>query len=120
MENKKYIIEVDKDNYMIGLYKTEVDRIMEVDEQTYNKIINGDIGYAWHYINDEWVKELVADTETLKEMRAIYCFYLLDNRSKFWWDNLTEEQNNELKQWYQDWLKVTETKVIPTKPEWLN
>ena len=30
-----------------------------------------------------------------------------------------EEQKTELLTWYQAWLDVTETGIIPEKPEWL-
>jgi hypothetical protein len=32
---------------------------------------------------------------------------------------LTADQKNELNVWYQAWLDVTTTKVVPKDPEWL-
>ena len=55
----------------------------------------------------------------LKERRATECFSVI-NRGKMWYDQLSEEQYLELRQWYFDWLNVTETRKIPTKPMWLN
>lgn len=41
------------------------------------------------------------------------------NRGKLWYDSLSEVQEQELNEWYDAWLKVTETLVIPLKPIWL-
>lgn len=56
--------------------------------------------------------------DLLREQREIECFPIV-NRGKLWYDKLTERQINELDKWYQAWLDVTETKVIPIKPSWL-
>lgn len=69
----------------------------------------------------EYTKEELEEIELnkLREQREIECFQII-NRGKLWYDTLTEEQVIELNQWYQYWLDITETKVIPTKPSWLN
>ena len=54
-----------------------------------------------------------------REQRKNECFPII-NRGKLWYDCLTSEQLAELKKWYHDWLNVTETLIIPIKPEWLN
>ena len=59
-----------------------------------------------------------ATKATLRSTREKECFHVV-NRGKAWYDTLTAEQEDELKQWYKEWLDVTETKVKPTKPEWL-
>lgn len=56
--------------------------------------------------------------DNLRSKRESECFSVI-NRGKLWYDTLTEKQLNELQQWYNDWLDVTETKVIPTKPSWI-
>ena len=82
-------------------------------------IIDGFDG--WQYLFE------FTQTEDYKDLYRLYllrlqrkeeCFEIV-NRGKVWYDNLTEEQHQELDKWYEDWLKVTETKVIPTKPSWL-
>ncbi len=54
----------------------------------------------------------------LRKSREYQCFSII-NRGQLWYNTLTEAQIQELNQWYQDWLDVTETKVIPTKLSWL-
>lgn len=58
------------------------------------------------------------EIEGLRSRRASECFSVID-RSILWHNRLTEEQKTELNVWYQAWLNVTETKVIPEKPAWL-
>ena len=55
----------------------------------------------------------------LRGLREKECFSVI-NRGKLWYNLLTNEQLTELKNWYTDWLNVTDTLEIPVKPEWLN
>lgn len=57
--------------------------------------------------------------EILRDRRERECFSII-NRGKAWYDLLTLEQEAELKEWYEKWLNVTETEIIPDRPEWLN
>lgn len=59
------------------------------------------------------------ELDTLRQRRETECFSII-NRGQFWYDLLTKEQKAELRVWYQNWLDVTDTKVIPTKPSWLD
>lgn len=54
----------------------------------------------------------------LRACRAAECFSVID-RSVLWHNSLTDLQKAELSAWYTAWLNVTETKVIPEKPAWL-
>lgn len=66
--------------------------------------------------------KILDETERLsvfRKQRETECFPII-NRGKLWYDCLTLEQLVELKQWYKDWLDVTDTLVIPVKPKWLN
>ena len=56
--------------------------------------------------------------EFLREYREIVCFSVI-NRGLLWYDTLTEEQVEELRTWYNEWLNVTRTKIIPQPPSWL-
>lgn len=68
-------------------------------------------------VGEETVPELTIGD--LRYMRDIQCFPII-NRGALWYDRLTTEQKEELNTWYQAWLDVTETKIIPDKPTWLN
>lgn len=61
-------------------------------------------------------KEEVLDG--LRERRNVECFSII-NRGKLWYDTLTQEQLVELNNWYNAWLNVTQTEIIPTKPTWI-
>lgn len=67
---------------------------------------------ARYFTDETLVKEL-------RRRRSLECFPIV-NRGKLWYDLLTMEQEAELKQWYEDWLNVTETKVIPVRPRWFD
>lgn len=116
MNDKNQIV---KDSY------SPFDGAIEIDLSEY-KVINGFDGrlYFESYTHtDEYQNRAVEyaktqDLDELRRRREKECFAIVD-RSKLWYDTLTSEQLAELKAWYNEWLKVTETKVIPTKPKWL-
>ena len=66
---------------------------------------------------------IIVNTEkelnTLRELRAKECFPVV-NRGKLWYDCLSAEQLIELRDWYFNWLDVTETRTMPIAPSWLN
>lgn len=55
----------------------------------------------------------------LRSRREKECFAVI-NRGLLWYDKLTKTQLNELYEWYNKWLDVTITGVVPAKPLWLN
>ena len=57
--------------------------------------------------------------DELRFQREKKCFPII-NRGALWYERLSEEQKAELDAWYQAWLNVTETLVIPENPSWLN
>ena len=65
---------------------------------------------------EEIVLELTI--EDFRYMREVQCFPVI-NRGILWYERLSTEQKEELNIWYQAWLDVTETKLIPVAPEWL-
>lgn len=85
-----------------------------------------DVFRAYRYENGELIldadklqvlqDERVADV--LRHRREKVCFPYI-NRGYLWYSKLTEEQKTELAVWYQAWLDVTDTKVVPIAPEWL-
>lgn len=81
---------------------------------------------AYKYENGKFIfdesKEKAIDLEQTKEelrkRRKEECFSVVD-RSQLWYNHLTSEQLQDLEKWYNDWLVVTETLVVPEKPNWL-
>ena len=59
-----------------------------------------------------------ATKEELRIRRERECFSFV-NRGQLWYGTLTVKQLAELTSWYLAWLKVTDTKVVPEKPSWL-
>lgn len=56
--------------------------------------------------------------DNLRRKREKICFPYI-NRGEMWYSRLSAEQKEELGAWYQAWLDVTDTRVIPEMPEWL-
>ena len=55
----------------------------------------------------------------LRKLRHYTCFPIVD-RGTLWYNDLSDEQYVELKQWRQAWLDVTKTHIVPVTPEWVN
>ena len=68
------------------------------------------------YDNSAEIKE--RQISRLRKQREQECFPII-NRGQLWYSTLTAEQYRELQVWYQAWLDVTETLVVPEKPWWL-
>ena len=68
---------------------------------------------------EKGIKREVFRHSSLRSMRERVCFPVI-NRGKLWYDSLTSEQLEELRKWYNDWLNVTTTLVIPIAPKWIN
>lgn len=98
---------------------------IEVEREDYH-IVNGYNGAVFlaEYTQTEEYKQKCAAFEkevaanTLRSRREQDCFSVI-NRGVLWYSRLTDEQKAELELWYQAWLDVTETGVIPNNPEWL-
>lgn len=56
--------------------------------------------------------------DDLRHKREKNCFPYV-NRGELWYSRLSDIQKEELSAWYQAWLDVTTTKIIPNKPDWL-
>lgn len=92
---------------------------MEITDDRLNKICSYNTYQNWRYIDGDFILEDLLDDYNLRLHREDKCFRILDNRSVLWFNNLNAEQTTELNEWYQAWLNVTETKIIPIKPNWL-
>ena len=63
-------------------------------------------------------EDLDSQLNQLRKERETQCFPYI-NRGNLWYDSLTESQVEELKVWYNNWLDVTETLIVPENPNWL-
>ena len=80
---------------------------------------NGIVSVANKSFTPSQLREIEAqEIINLRAQRESECFPIV-NRGYVWYETLTLEQIEELKVWYQAWLDVTATKIIPTKPSWL-
>ena len=114
-------IRINKNGWVTGpnIPSSEEDTEMEVSSEIFGKL--GQIPFTknWRYVNGEFVLEDLMDDNTLRSRRQKECFNIIDNRSQLWYNHLTDAQKQELDGWYEAWLSVTETHVIPVKPDWL-
>ena len=53
----------------------------------------------------------------LRQLREKECVAVTDR--PLWYSRLPEWQKEELNEWYEKWLRVTDTLLIPQKPFWL-
>ena len=113
------IIKINENGYVESPYIRDATIELEVTDEQLEQISTFSFNTNWRYINGEFVLESLMDENSLRERRQRECFSILDNRSQLWWNKLTEIQREEIEAWYEAWLKVTETKVIPEKPSWL-
>lgn len=105
--NENYnIVEIDENLITIPLSKIDFTN-REFDIEKYHTRIKE------KYIND------------LRKLRAIQCFSVVD-RSKIWWDTLSEEQVSEIEDWYNEWLDIPNQQLqsverlpLPIKPNFL-
>lgn len=64
----------------------------------------------------------------LRTRREEECFPVI-NRGSLWYDKLTDEQKQELSEWYEEWLNIPQVyqssdnvdykSILPKKPQWL-
>ena len=66
------------------------------------------------YVYVPFTKE--EEVEHIRRRRSLECFPII-NRGRLWYDHLTEEQVDALREWYQEWLDATETLNTPEIPE---
>ena len=89
---------------------------VEVNKEDFEQSdFNDDLTFSIEKYN---TRKLNAQKDTLRLQREIKCFPVI-NRGQLWYNTLTEQQKAELKEWYIAWLDVTDTLVIPNKPNWL-
>lgn len=111
-------VRINEEGYLESLYINNANIEIDVDEDTMAMLSECLNYHNWRFLNDEWQMVCIFPDENLRLMREDECFSYID-RSRLWYDSLSSEQYQELQEWYNAWLNVTETKVIPTKPSWL-
>ena len=119
--DEKFVL-LDKEGYLTRDKYDETKHIkVIVNDDIYEMLSSCKNNYIWKYdfTNKEISMVLIDTIENLKDLREKECFRIVDNRSPMWYNSLSEEHRQELNAWYQAWLDVTETKIIPPKPEWL-
>lgn len=114
------VVKINNDGFLSSPYITDAETEIEVEDEVYEQLMECKIGKNWRYLDGEFVTVDILDDEVIRLRREIECFSLVDNRSSLWFNHLSPERKDELDAWYEAWLKATETKIIPTKPEWLN
>lgn len=89
---------------------------VEVDKEDFvSSDFNDDLSFSLEKYNARKLKEKL---DGLRAQREQECFPIV-NRGQLWYEMLTDAQKSELSAWYNAWLDVTETLVVPTKPSWL-
>lgn len=112
-------VKINESGYLTSPYIRDANIEIEISDELYKKVSQLPMNSAWKYVDGDFVLEILYDDVALKSRRELECFRIIDNRSPMWYNHLTAEQKQELEAWYQAWLDVTETKIIPVKPEWL-
>jgi len=126
---EKHNIHYTKDGWICNRYPYDLpiddeSRFIEVDEQTFHKTLGCDNHFSWRVVDGKLCHEQyepIPEEETiqcLRDRREEICFPII-NRGQAWYSTLSEEQKDELYDWYKKWLKVTETKIEPPAPSWL-
>lgn len=120
MESKLYTVYINNLNYAESPFIRDATRKIEVSEEEYLKIqeISSSQAWLWDEEQQTFILTATPNHEALRFAREIECFNII-NRSPLWFNTLSSEQLQELQNWYQAWLDITETGNIPIKPEWL-
>lgn len=119
-----YLINNNNEIYQDGYDKFHND-CLEMEEENYH-IKNGYNGALFfedymetkEYKEKEAIFKQTQNIKRLRRQRESECFPVI-NRGALWYELRTEEEKIELREWYQKWLDVTDTLVIPEKPTWL-
>ena len=123
------IITIDENKYLTGFYSGPgwiIEDGIEIEDSNLEAEFFNNTFSDYQYIDGKIIKDeaksIITKTEQfieeLRGRRKTECFPII-NRGDLWYSRLTEEQLNELNIWYDAWLNVTETLVVPEKPNWL-
>ena len=126
---QEYKIYYNKDGWVCERYPYDLPvdskkRFIAVDDETFNKTLEADLYFAWRVADGKLSHERYEETpeaeilQALRDKREEICFPII-NRGVLWYENLSAEQKQELKKWYEQWLSVTTIKQEPANPSWL-
>ena len=101
--------------------------LINSNNQIYNVLESERQNYTDREATKEEINSYKANLE-LEHLRNLRkeCFAVV-NRGSLWFDRLTDEQKQDLDDWYQEWLDITDkyvygidiNTIIPVKPSWL-
>ena len=111
--------ELDENNFLTGnfAYVGQFERFVELDKEL-NEVNKNLQWNGTNFILSTNPKEVERELRVLREEREKECFSFI-NRGQMWYETLSYEQKQELRNWYIQWLDVTETKIVPDRPTWL-
>lgn len=106
-----------------AVFKDRVEILPNGSKQVWKDLVTPAVEAKAAYDEYEDIQVYVTYTESerkdrLRRRRETECFPVI-NRGQLWYDTLTTENKNELKEWYLAWLNVTETFTVPKRPDWL-
>lgn len=118
--NKTYTVYINNLNLLASPYVRDAYTELEISEEEYLKTRSFQAHEAWQWFPEEQTFKLVTSPvlDALRDAREFECFAII-NRSPLWFMSLSIDQQKELTEWYQAWLDVTETQVVPEAPKWL-
>lgn len=117
---------VDENGYVIS-YAIEGELLDSIQVETPEDIESFESNYSSYKVVDSILvfdadrAQVVREEEQQQYIRFLrnrICFPIV-NRGNVWYRTLTEEQSEELFQWYQAWLSAPTTMVIPETPSWI-
>lgn len=111
-------IKINNDGFLACPYISDAKNEIEISDELEDKISSFPVGKLWKYQNGDFILVDNLTPDIIRDKRQRECFIFI-NRGDLWYKHLSDEQKEELDIWYQAWLDAPETKVIPTKPEWL-
>lgn len=117
-------VKINKDGLLSSPEVADAENEIEVDDSLYEKLTSIPYFHDWQYKDGEWNlvsldPYMSSDDNYLRRRRQKACFKFLDGKSQMWYRMLSEDQTKELKKWYQAWLDVTDTHIIPKTPSWI-
>lgn len=117
-------VKINKDGLLSSPEVADATTEIEVDDSLEEQLALIPFFHDWQYKDGKWtlvsLDEYNKDNDDyLRRRRQKACFKFLDGKSQMWYMTLGDEKTKELKTWYQAWLDVTDTHVIPETPSWI-